>query len=141
MSPSAFLDRGSAPTRAQLESVLGKTTSLWTELQRGLASTFAPLSERWSFSGKTHGWLLQLKRRDKTVVNLVPCRDHFVASLALSEDGCETAHGSGLTASVVSLIEQAPKYPEGRGVRLEVRNRKDVVTVQRLAAIRMASRR
>ena len=32
-----------------------------------------------------------------------------------------------------------PEYPEGRGVRLEVRNKKDLANVEELASIKMAN--
>jgi hypothetical protein len=139
VSPSVFLDRGAPPTRAGLETVLGKTMSLWTELQASVGATFAPLGEKWSYSGKSHGWLLQLKYGKKTVVNLVPCRNYFVASLALNEKGCEAAQWSGLSEAALDIVRQAPKYPEGRGVRLEVRSKKDLADVKKLASIRMDS--
>lgn len=137
MSPSAFLDRGAPPARAELEAVLGKAMVSWAELQASPGATFAPLGEKRSYSGKSHGWLLQLKYVKKTVVNLVPCRGYFVASLALSEKACEAAPRSGLTESVRDIVRQAPKYPEGRGVRLEIRSKKDLADVQKLASIRM----
>ena len=82
-----------------------------------------------------------MRWRNRTVVNLVPGRGHFVASFALSEKGCEAASGSKLSPSVLNIIKQAPRYPEGRGVRLEVRSKKDLASIHKLAAIRMASLR
>ena len=43
---------------------------------------------------------------------------------------------SDLTAEV---IDAAKKYPEGRGIRIEVRNRNDLDVAERLAAIKMAN--
>jgi len=40
---------------------------------------------------------------------------------------------------VLDIIERAPRYPEGRGVWLDVRSRKDVENVKALAAIKMAN--
>jgi hypothetical protein len=139
MSPSAFLDRGAPPTPADLEAVLGRAMQSWVELRTNLGSTFAPLGEKWSYSGKSHGWLLQLKHGKKTVVNLVPCRNYFVASLALNEEAYEAAQRSGLTASALDVVRLAPSYPEGRGVRLEVRSTKDLADVEKLASSRMKS--
>ena len=138
MSPSVFLDRGSPPGTRDLGVVLGKTSTLWAELKTDLASEFAPLTEKWSFSGKSHGWLLQLRWKDKTVVNLVPCQGYFVASLALGEKACEAAERGGLPEPLQEAIRHAPKYPEGRGVRIEVRAKKDLASVTKLASLRMA---
>jgi hypothetical protein len=139
MSPSAFLDRGSPPSEQALEAVLGKGKDLWAELRDHLAAEFAPLGEKWSFSGKSHGWILQLRRKQKTVLYLVPCPGYFVASFALSEKACSAADGSGLPTRVLEIIQHAPSYAEGRGVRLEVRTKKDLANVQALALIKMAN--
>jgi hypothetical protein len=40
---------------------------------------------------------------------------------------------------VLKVIDEAPKYAEGRGVRLEIRNKKDLEAVKELAAIKMAN--
>lgn len=139
MSPSAFLDRGSPPSERALEAVLGKGNGLWVELRADLSSEFAPLNGKWSFSGKSHGWILQLRQKQRTVLYMVPCPGYFVASFALGEKACQAAHGSRLPTRVLEIIQHAPKYPEGRGVRLEVRNKKDLANVEALASIKMAN--
>ena len=138
MSPSAFLDRGSPPSERALEAILGKGNGLWAELLADLSSEFAPLNEKWSFSGKSHGWILRLRQKRRTVLYMVPCPGYFVASFALGEKACQAARGSGLPARVLEIIQHGPKYPEGRGVRLEVRTKKDLANVEELASIKMA---
>ena len=44
---------------------------------------------------------------------------------------------SNLPADVIKLIKTAPKYPEGRGIRLEVRTAADVKNAKKLLAIKM----
>jgi hypothetical protein len=44
-----------------------------------------------------------------------------------------------LPVSVLKIIDNAKKYVEGRGVRLEVRSAEDVRNVEKLAAIKMAN--
>jgi hypothetical protein len=139
MSPSAFLDRGSPPSERSLEAVLGKGNGLWAQLRARLSSELIPLREKWSFSGKSHGWILQLRHKKRTVLYMVPCPGYFVASFALGESACLATQRSGLPPHVLEIIQQAPKYPEGRGVRLEVRGKKDLANVEKLASIKMAN--
>jgi hypothetical protein len=136
--PSAFLERDSPPGDRALADVLGKASALWARLRADLAAEHAPLSDQWSFSGKTHGWILKLSQKKQTVVYLVPCPGHFVASFALSEKACAAARRSKLPALVLEAIDRAPTYAEGRGVRLEVRAEKDLANVEKLAAHKMS---
>ncbi|MFN8177823.1 MAG: DUF3788 family protein [bacterium] len=137
--PSAFLERDSPPGDGALAAALGKASPLWKELQAHLAAAHAPLSEKWSFSGKTQGWILKLSKKKQTVVYLVPCPGFFVASFALREEVCEAARRAKLPAAVLETIDRAPTYAEGRGVRLEVRARKELANVEKLAALKMST--
>jgi hypothetical protein len=139
MAPSIFLDRESPPSDRQLEAALGTQSALWTELRAKLAAAFAPVSAKWSFSGKSHGWILQLRQKQRTILYLVPGQGSFVASFALSDKACEAARRSGLPARLLAIVDDAPKYAEGRGVRLEVRTKKAVANVEALASIKMAN--
>ena len=96
------------------------------------------MAEKWTFSKATSRWSVQLKGKKRAVVYLVPQAGHFLASFALGEKACATARSSGLPAAVLGVIESAPRYPEGRGVRLDVRSSEDVASVTRVAAIKMA---
>ena len=51
----------------------------------------------------------------------------------------KAAHESDLPVSILKIIDNARRYAEGRGVRLEVRSAEDVCNVGKLAAIKMAN--
>jgi hypothetical protein len=51
----------------------------------------------------------------------------------------KVAHDSDLPATVLTVIDSATKYAEGRGVRLEVRKAQDVRVIEKLAVIKMAT--
>lgn len=68
-----------------------------------------------------------------------PCRAFFLASFALGEKACLAAHAGGLPSCVLAVIDGAPKYAEGRGVRIPVRSKRDLEGVERLAAIKVAN--
>jgi hypothetical protein len=103
-----------------------------------LASQYVPLSETWKFGGQQWGWTLQLKHRKRTVLYLTPCRGHFIAGFAFGEKAVKAAHRSGLPSSILTVIDGARTYAEGRAVRLEVRRKDDVAVVEKLAAAKMA---
>jgi hypothetical protein len=136
---SAFDDEGSPPDSRTLATMLGRSSAAWLSLQQGLHSRCGPLAEEWGFSGKAYGWSLRLKRAKRTIVYLTPCRGHFLASFALGEKACRAARQAALLPSVLALIEEAPKYAEGRGVRIPVRGRREVASILELAAIKLAT--
>ena len=133
---AAFGDKASPPTPAALATVLGKTSRLWMRLQESLQAVHGPLAEEWNF-GTAFGWSFRLKQKKRAVVYMTPRRGHFLASFALGEKACAAAKQAGLPPSILAIIDEAPRYAEGRGVRIPVRTARDVAAVEQLAAIKM----
>ena len=139
MTLSAFADKSSTPGSKQLKETLGRSSTLWDQLRDHLASEYQPLSEKWMFAGANWGWSLQLKQKKRTVLYMTPCKKHFLAGFVLGEKAVKAAHESDLPDAVLTLIDGARKYAEGRGVRIEVRTKKDLDSTKTLAAIKMAN--
>ena len=138
MALSVFDNKSRTPQDGELAEALGRTSNLWRRLKALLASEYEPLTETWKFSGQNWGWSLQLKEKKRTVLYLTPCRGYFIAGFALGEKAVKAAHQRDLPVSVLDMIDSARRYMEGRAVRLEVRNSKDVGIVEKLATIKMA---
>ena len=62
-----------------------------------------------------------------------------MALSALGEKAVGAAHARPLADWMLAVIDSAPKYAEGRGVRVEVRTRGDLQAVEELAAVKMAN--
>ena len=139
MALSAFDDKSSTPRPSELKETLGRSSALWDQLRDHLASDYQPLTEKWMFSGAKWGWSLQLKQKKRTILYMTPCKKHFLAGFALGEKAVKAAHASDMSDSVLTLIDSAPKYAEGRGVRIEVRTKKDLENVKKIAAVKMAN--
>jgi len=139
MTLSAFDDKKSKPSAGDLEKTLGRTATHWRNLIGHIADRYAPLDRTWKFAGERWGWSLRLKRKKRTVLYMTPCRKHFLVGFALGEKAVTAAHDSDLPSSALELIDQAPKYAEGRGVSIEIRNRNDLDAAKKLAAIKMAN--
>jgi hypothetical protein len=134
---SAFDDRSRPPTARELKNVLRGTAGLWRELVAQVSQNHGPITELWNFAGAQFGWSLRLKRKDRVVVYMTPQAGHFLVGVVLGDKAVERAHEVGLPEAVFKLIDNAPRYAEGRGIRLTVATRDDLRIVQRLAAAKM----
>jgi hypothetical protein len=139
MALSAFDDKSTEPQSDELKSMLGRCAVHWDGLVEHIATDFAPLDKTWNFAGAKWGWSLRLKQKKRTVLYMTPCRRHFLVGFALGEKAVSAAHAVPLSASTLAIIEDAPKYAEGRGVRVEVKTKKDLAVVKELAAVKMAN--
>jgi hypothetical protein len=139
MALSAFDDKSKKPRPGDLKRMLGRTSVHWGTLVSHVADKYAPLDETWSFSGAQWGWSLRLKQKKRTVLYMTPCKGYFLVGLVLGEKAVKAAHESTLPDPVLSVIDSARKYAEGRGVRLEIRSRRDLDHTKKLAAVKMAN--
>lgn len=139
MEANAFAGRLTRPSAAALAATLGVSFTRWNELRRRLARQYAPLTEEWVCSGASHGWSLRLKQKQRAVLYLGPRRGCFLAALVLGEKAVRAASQGPLPARTRRLIALAPRYPEGRAVRVEIRSATDLEVVERLAALKMAN--
>ena len=135
---SAFDDKSKEPEGEDLARTLGRSAVHWEDLRRHAAAEFAPLDETWTFAGAKWGWALRLRRKKRTVLSMVPCKGHFLVGFALCEKAVAAARDSRLPDSVLAAIDDAQQYPEGKAVRIAVRNKNDREIVKQLAAIKMA---
>jgi uncharacterized protein DUF3788 len=133
---SAFDDKARPPSPRTLGETLGRTSALWRALIDALQSAHGSLAEEWRFAGQAWGWSFRLNQPKRTLVYLTPCRGHFLAGFALGEKACAAAQTARLPARILAILDAAPRYAEGRGVRIPVRTRADVKAVLTLAALK-----
>ena len=130
---SALTDKARNPTNDQLRTVLGKAYEHWTTLLALIAERIDSATEVWKFST---GWSLRVLHKDRVIVYLIPQQNQFLVSFALGERAVSAAHAAKLSAAVLKIIDDAPRYAEGRGVRIPVRGSQQLTTLARLAQIK-----
>ena len=62
-----------------------------------------------------------------------------MVSLVLSDKALMAAKETNLPTAVAEVIDAAPRYPEGNGVRLLVHRAGDLRPIQKIAAIKLAN--
>jgi hypothetical protein len=139
MALSAFFDKELPPTDRQVASILGATAPLWESVMTKITEQLPAVRTSWGFTSKATGWSLRVKLDEHILVYLTPTEGCFLASLGLSETAVEAAKTAKLPQSMLAVIEAAPAYAEGRGVRFPVRNTNDVTVVLKLVALKARS--
>jgi hypothetical protein len=60
--------------------------------------------------------------------------------MVLGEKAVKALRHAELPREVMDAVDSAPRYAEGRGLRLEVRFKKDIDSIRKLARAKMANR-
>ena len=139
MALSAFDDKSQVPTAAELTKMLGGSAKFWTDVVDAVTEKTGGVIQKWNFSGAKYGWSLRLKKNDRVILYLTPQRGSFLVGVVLGEKAAKTAQQEQISPSTLALIDEAPRYAEGRGIRLSVSTRHDLHVALELAALKADS--
>jgi len=132
-----FIGRTTRPSEPDLEKALGRAKPLWDQLVAELASEHDVTTREWKSYSPKHGWSLRLMRGKRTIAWLVPYAGVFQVLFIFGAKAVTTIRQTALPARVLRMLDQAPKYPEGTGLRFEITTAKDIAVVKTLAAIKL----
>jgi hypothetical protein len=135
---NAFIGKTTQPSETEITAALGLTAALWKQLVGWLAEQEVAEQE-WKSSSAKYGWSLLLKLKKRTIVYLGPCNGCFRVSFVLGDRAVAAARQGDLSKPTLKLIDEAPCYAEGTGVRLMVKAPKDLAAVRKLALIKLAN--
>ncbi|HUJ32637.1 MAG TPA: DUF3788 domain-containing protein [Candidatus Acidoferrum sp.] len=137
--PNAFIGKLEVPTPAEVSAALGSSAKPWNQFVDWLADEHGVATEEWKSISPKYGWALRLKLKKRTIVHLSPCKGCFRVVFILGDRAVKAARQSDLPKHVANLIEGAPRYTEGTGIRLVVKSASDLAAIRKLAAIKLAN--
>jgi len=135
---NAFIGKTATPTSEEVCASLGESYDVWKTLIDWLAEQGVADLEWKSISPK-YGWSLRPKLKKRTIVHLSPCNGCFRVAFILGDKAVAAARNSDLSKDVLKLLDEAKRYAEGTGIRLLVRQKKDLAAVRKLALIKLAN--
>ena len=139
MFANAFIGKTAKPSEAELSSALGPAKAAWNQLLARLAEDHGVNVHEWKCYSPKWGWSLRAKRKARKIVWFSPSDDCFEVLFIFGEKAMQAARQANLPDRVVKVMERAPKYPEGTGVRLRVKSLRNVGGLKKLAAIKLAN--
>ena len=139
MALSAFDDKSQPPARGDLEETLGGAIEQWDQLIRKIGENHEPIVEDWNYSGVKYGWSMRLKRKKRVVLYMTPQHGTFLAGVVVGEKAAAAAHEGGASDTALGLLEDAPRYAEGRGIRTPVATADDLLAVVQLAGFKITT--
>lgn len=139
MALSAFEDPANLPSSDELRGTLGSSAGRWAALLEHVHSAHGPLTERWHHSGARYGWSLRLMQKERVILYLTPQQDAFLVGLVLGERAAQSAEAGSLPPLALDALAAAPKYAEGRGIRLSVTSDEQLEAVQALVPYKLTA--
>lgn len=139
MALSIFTDKTKPPDNKKLSETLNGNFKLWNELKEFVINEYPEAVEEWKFAGKSFGWGYRLKDKKRVIVYMTPCEKYFLVSFVLGEKATNEALSSKISREVKDIISASKVYAEGRGVRLELKERKQLGDIKSLVKIKISN--
>ena len=135
---NAFAGSTTKPTDAELAAALGPSRPVWDRLLADLADQHGVTGHEWKSYSPKAGWSFRVTRKGRTIVWLGPEQRAFTVAFIMSDRAMRVVRESGWPQRIRAAIENASKYPEGTGIRLQVKSSRDIAALMKLAAIKLA---
>ena len=133
---NAFIGMKEQPTDADLAAALGDAKPVWDRLVSTLTADCPELVPEWKFYSLKMGWGFRLQHKKRNIVHFGPSTGSFQVMLILGDKAFRAVRAATLPEGIRELVANAPKYPEGTGIRFQVAER-DIPGIRRLARIKI----
>ncbi len=137
--PSYFIDKKSIPTTQDLKKTLGVTFSIWESLIDTTKSLYPKALEEWNFPGEKYGWSFRIKDKKRAIIYLLPQDKFFKVSLVFGQKATDAILNSNIADDIKTDLKNTSVYAEGRGIRIDVKNKSVLKDIQELIKIKIAN--
>jgi len=137
MIENAFIGKLTQPTPKELAARLGGSKELWNQLVSEIVRECGITDKEWNCYSPKAGWSLRLKQKKRNIIYLAPCNGCFRIALILGDKAMKVAKAAKFPDKFAKLIAEAPRYPEGSAIRLEVTSAGDIAFVTQLAKVKV----
>ena len=134
---SVFTDKRAEPTKRDLDKALGKTASLWKEIKTYVYTQYPAAIEQWNFPGNKYGWSVRIKDSRRAILYLLPRNNFFKVAFVFGQKATEIILKSEVSDKIKDELKSAKVYAEGRGIRIEVKNKTGLKDIQFLIDVKL----
>ncbi len=136
---NAFVGKTTQPTPNEIATALGPAATQWNAILDWFAAEHGVSVQEWKSYSVKYGWALKLKLKKRTIVHMSPQNGSFLVVSILGDKAVKAALASNLPKSLAKKISEAPRYPEGTGIRFTIKTERDLAAVKRLAPFKLAN--
>ena len=135
-----FIDKNHQPTESEYGTALGPSLRWWKIIKEWFNLNYQEVATEWKFYSASTGWTLVFKHNDRIVFYFYPLENKFCILFMYNDRAIfEARRSSALPPYIISAITTAMRVTDGRAFFIEVLTQNDVMIIQRLIKIKMAS--
>ncbi|MBA4405838.1 hypothetical protein C0389_01050 [bacterium] len=137
MEEKIFADKLNQPKEDDLKNILATRYKFWIELLKFVETHFGETITEWKFYGNKSGWVQKLFLKKRNLLFFLPYNKFFRIGMVFGDKAVVEIVKSDLPKEIIDEIQNTKKYAEGRGLRIDVKNKTDLEIVKRLLQIKV----
>ena len=134
---SIFTDKKNEPDAASLKKALGATFELWKWIRDYVKKADPHCTEEWKFASEKFGWSFRMSDKKRVIVYLLPRDNFFKVALVFGDRAMGEILKSKISLHIIEELKSAKAYAEGRGIRVEIRDKTILNDIGELISIKM----
>jgi hypothetical protein len=134
---SFFTEKINIPSDSELKNALGSTYNVWQEIVEYVKDINPLAFEEWKYSGDKYGWGFRISDKKRVLVYLLPRDGFFRVAFVFGQKANDAIMESTISESIKNELRAAKAYAEGRGIRIEIRDRESLKDIWNLIEIKI----
>jgi hypothetical protein len=139
MDKSIFTEKKQVPDQKDLQKALGATYDLWNSIIAYVRDQYPAALEQWNFPAEKYGWSFRIKDKKRAIIYLLPREQYFKVAFVFGQKATEQIMRSGVSEAIKTDLQAARLYAEGRGIQIEVKNKKILKDIHELINIKISN--
>ncbi len=90
-------------------------------------------------SGEKYGWSFRIKDKKRVIIYLLPQDRFFRVSLVFGQKATDMVLNSTIADNIKTELKNARAYAEGRGIRIDVKDKSSLKDIEELIKIKLAN--
>lgn len=136
---SSFIDKKKEPNEAELKVVLDTTYAYWKHLRDFTVQCFPKAQAAWHYSGDKYGWSFRICDKKRVLLYLLPHDTFFKIAMLFGQKASDEILDSSVSETIKHELELSKGYAEGRGIRLDIKNKSLLKDITCLIQIKVAN--
>ena len=91
----------------------------------------------WNYPGKKYGWSYRIKDKKRAIIYFLPRDKYFKVAFVFGQKATGIVLDSNISLDIKTELEQATKYAEGRGIRIDVKDKLILPDIKQLIEIKL----
>lgn len=137
MDKSIFSEKSRVPTDDEVNQALNSCSCLWYEIHDYVHSQYEKSIDEWSYPGEKYGWSFRIKDKKRAILYLLPRDQYFKVAFVFGQKAFDHIMQSEIAENIKAELRAAKPYAEGRGIRIDVREKEDLDDIFRLIGIKL----